>query len=301
MPNPNELNIQIKSKTGDLLYPKTKGALVYNNSNEALGTVEAGAQVNVIETVKVNGTAQTVTNKAVDITIPAASEYTIVKDNQAAEGYAATYHLTKDNVNVGAAINIPKDMVVSSGTVETCSEADVPVQGYVVGDKYIDLILANASSSHIYIKVTDLVDEYTAGTAISISNNQISVDINALKSTFAEVADLDDYQPLITSSAKVDADLIDDTNSTHKFVTDSDKTAWNAKQNAITSSSKLDADLVDDSSSTNKFVTASDKSTWSGKQDAIADLATIRSGAAAGATAVQPADLADYLTYEVLS
>ena len=281
-----ELNVQIKNKNGDLLYPKTKGSLVYNNSNEALGTVEAGAQVNVIETVKVNGTALTVTNKAVDVTIPAAAEYTIVKDNQAAEGYAATYHLTKDNVNVGAAINIPKDMVVSSGTVETCVAADVPVAGYVVGDKYIDLVLANAASSHIYVLVSDLIDVYTAGTAININNNQISVDIDALKSTFAQVADLNGYQPLIKST------------------------------------SPLDADLIDDSTSTNKFVTASDKATWSGKQDAIDDLATIRSGAAAGATALQQSDvvstysasstaplngvavdqaLGSYLTYEVLS
>jgi hypothetical protein len=34
-------------------------------------------------------------------------------------------------------------------------------------------------------------------------------------------------------------------------------------QSEITSSNKLDADLVDDSTSTNKFVTASDKTTWS--------------------------------------
>lgn len=38
-------------------------------------------------------------------------------------------------------------------------------------------------------------------------------------------------------------------------------------------------------------VTAADKTAWNGKQDAISDLATIRSGAAAGATAVQPATL----------
>lgn len=35
-----------------------------------LGNIAAGAQVNVIESVKVNGTAQTVTSKAVDITVP---------------------------------------------------------------------------------------------------------------------------------------------------------------------------------------------------------------------------------------
>lgn len=251
----SEQNIQIKNKAGDILYPQTKASLVLNNSNQNLGAVEAGAQVNVIETIKVNGTAQTVSNKEVNITIPAASEYSIIKDDQATEGYAATYHLTKDNVNVGAAINIPKDMVVQSGTVETCSRDDDPVSGYVVGDKYIDLVLANASSSHIYIKVSDLVDTYTAGTAITISGNQISVDIDTLKSTFAEVADLADYQPIIDASHKLSADLVDDTNAT------------------------------------NKFVTASEKSTWNAKQDAISDLATIRSGAAAGATALQQSDV----------
>lgn len=45
------------------------------------------------------------------------------------------------------------------------------------------------------------------------------------------------------------------------------------------------ADLSDDS--THRVVTDSEKSTWNGKQDTINDLSEIRSGAAAGATAVQ--------------
>lgn len=61
-------------------------------------------------------------------------------------------------------------------------------------------------------------------------------------------------------------------------------------QSEITSTNKLDADLVDDTTSANKFVSTQEKSTWSGKQDAINDLSTIRSGASAGATAVQDAN-----------
>jgi hypothetical protein len=38
-------------------------------------------------------------------------------------------------------------------------------------------------------------------------------------------------------------------------------------------------------------VTPADKTAWNGKQDAISDLSTIRSGAAAGATAVQPSEM----------
>lgn len=41
------------------------------------------------------------------------------------------------------------------------------------------------------------------------------------------------------------------------------------KQDKIDSTHKLDADLVDDTNSTNKMVSASDKTTWSGKQDAL--------------------------------
>ena len=67
-------------------------------------------------------------------------------------------------------------------------------------------------------------------------------------------------------------------------------------QTEITSQNKLDADLVTDSTSTNKFVTSSDKTTWNNKQDAISDLSTIRSGASAGATAVQPGDLSTVAT-----
>lgn len=40
-------------------------------------------------------------------------------------------------------------------------------------------------------------------------------------------------------------------------------------QTEITSDNMLNADLVDDTTSTNKFVTASDKTTWNAKQDAL--------------------------------
>ena len=49
-------------------------------------------------------------------------------------------------------------------------------------------------------------------------------------------------------------------------------------------------------SDTTIHVTAADKTAWNGKQDAISDLSTIRSGAALGATSVQPSDLATVAT-----
>lgn len=61
-------------------------------------------------------------------------------------------------------------------------------------------------------------------------------------------------------------------------------------QSEITSQNKLDSDLVDDTNSSNKFVSSAEKSAWSWKQDAIADLNDIRSWASAWATAMQPWD-----------
>ena len=66
-------------------------------------------------------------------------------------------------------------------------------------------------------------------------------------------------------------------------------------QTQITSTNKLSADLIADGT-TNKVVTATEKNTWNNKQAAISDLATIRSGAGKGATAVQPGDLAKVAT-----
>ena len=65
-------NVRLKDASGNFLYPESKAAVVYNNSNQNLGTVEAGAQVNILEKVKVNGVELNVVDKAVDITVPSA-------------------------------------------------------------------------------------------------------------------------------------------------------------------------------------------------------------------------------------
>lgn len=66
-------------------------------------------------------------------------------------------------------------------------------------------------------------------------------------------------QNLITADAKLDADLVNDTDSTNKFVTVTEKEAWNDKQAKITADAKLNADLVDDAEAEHKFVTADEK------------------------------------------
>lgn len=187
-----EKNIQIKNLAGDLLFPKTKGAVVINNAGENLGAVEAGAQVNKIETIKLNGVALNIVDKAVDVVIPAAVEYTIVKAETAEEGMSATYQLAKDGVAFGTKINIAKDMVVSGGTLKKCIEADSPVVGLAIGDPYIELTIANNDGTKLYIPVKDLVDVYTAGDAtIDITDNKIKVNLTELQETFYTETEVD--------------------------------------------------------------------------------------------------------------
>lgn len=90
--------------------------------------------------------------------------YTIQKSTATSE-YAAVYQLMKYEggtgtpTQVGVDINIPKDMVVSSGTVETKSAAGE----WGAAGTYIHLILANATNSDLYIAVDNLIEYVTSG------------------------------------------------------------------------------------------------------------------------------------------
>lgn len=166
-------NVQLKDLNGNLLMPKTNAAVVYNNAGEALGGVEADAQVNLIEGVKVNGNLLNIdADKTVDVCW---EDYTLTRETNAEEGFAASYQLYHGTVAVGDKINIPKDLVVETGDLKICEAENVPVEGLVEGEPYIDLLLANTDNQHIYIPVGDLVDIYTPGDGLTLTNNEFAV------------------------------------------------------------------------------------------------------------------------------
>ncbi len=69
----------------------TNGAGYQTASDVSAAIAESGGEANVIETVKVNGTAQTVTDKAVDITVPTAGTSTPVMDGTGAVGTSSNF------------------------------------------------------------------------------------------------------------------------------------------------------------------------------------------------------------------
>ena len=106
-------------------------------------------------------------------------------------------------------------------------------------------------------------------------------------------------QSEITPTNKLDADLVDDTTSSHKFVSAAEKNTWSWKQDRLVSGTNiktinnqditgagninidwgvtsvnsktgavvLDPDDLDDTNTTNKFVTAAEKTAWDNKAD----------------------------------
>lgn len=104
--------------------------------------------------------------------IPTIPVYTLKKDTTASSGASATYHLLKDNVKVGDAIDIPKDMVVESGAVKTYATKELAMSDGMPEDvatvqtfpgTFIKLVIANGTSDSLFINVGNLIEYVTAG------------------------------------------------------------------------------------------------------------------------------------------
>lgn len=129
-----------------------------------------------IQVSKGEGNALTLETDGLKVLVPDVihPEYSVVADKNPGS-FSAVYHLTKDGANVGAAINIPKDMVVSSGSVETYNTGNLPT-GVTVAGTYIVLTLANATSDKLYIKVDDLIEYVTGGSG---ENDAIQINVTS--------------------------------------------------------------------------------------------------------------------------
>lgn len=149
------------------------------------------------KTVKGNKTSEAATPTDITITdLKGELNLDVEVTGNADEGYTI-----KQGGVILATINLPKDKVISAGEVVTGTLVDgvfTPNEG---GIKYLRLTVANADKAHkyIYIRVSDLVDVYTAANAanadveVSISNdNKVSAKLStAIRTQVDKIAALE--------------------------------------------------------------------------------------------------------------
>ena len=104
----------------------------------------------------------------------------VQKQSTPEQGYLTTYVISQGGLAKGAKINIPKDFLVKSASVETATADNVPIPGIHRGDKYIDFVLnvkeGTSAEEHLYLNLHDLTDVYTADeTTLTVNNNQFSI------------------------------------------------------------------------------------------------------------------------------
>jgi hypothetical protein len=137
-----------------------------------LDGIESGAQVNVIESVKVNGTAQTVTSKAVDIAVPTASSTTPKMDGSASAGsenkWAKGDHRHPTDTSREAASNKKTTLDDTSDTDFPTSKAVATYVGTAILTK-VDKVEGKGLSTNDY---TNAEKDKLAGIAAGAEVNQ---------------------------------------------------------------------------------------------------------------------------------
>ena len=110
------------------------------------------------------GNALSLAANGLKVTIPEIPEYSLKKLDAATAGMSASYQLTKDGAGIGAVIDIPKDMMVKSGSVQTYEAGSLPA-GVTEAGTYIVLVLNDTAETKLYINVGNLIEYVTSGSA----------------------------------------------------------------------------------------------------------------------------------------
>ena len=169
-----------KKITSDTQY-SFEGFTITSDGTDAYGRTKNKVKLNISSNptnlLKLNGSENA---KELIAELP---DLKIVKKATANDGYTASYQFMSGTKVLGDDINIPKDYLVKSVTLNKCTIKDTPITGLVVGDKYIDWVINakedTGNESHLYLNVDDLVgDVYKAGIGITISDDN-TISLNA--------------------------------------------------------------------------------------------------------------------------
>ena len=234
----NGTAMAVTSKAVDIAVP-TKTSDITNDSNyvsdanyvhtdnnyttaekNKLSSIESNAQANVIESVKVNGTALTITNKAVDVTIPTKTSQITNDSNFAVD---ASYVHTDNNyttaekdklsgIAAGAEVNVNADWNAESGDAQILNKPTLgtaAAKGVSTGITNSDNLI---ESRHIY-----------SGVGVTIAYDSASKLIQ-LKSTSGNVLSSFDATAFIKDGMVSNVE-INGGNLVITFNSDSDKEA----------------------------------------------------------------------------
>ena len=174
------------------------------------------------------------------------------------EGFLKVYTIKQGGTTVGT-INIPKDLVVTSGSVvkgtwdgNTFTE-DVSGSGTSTGTA-LKLVIANQTAP-VYINTLDLVKDHTGGNGIAISDtNVISVKIDGVSEEFLTVGEkgvkLSGVTDAINAAAASAKTKVEKKSGTDKITLESATTAdgsvtYTIGQNDIASEAALTAEVND--------------------------------------------------------
>ena len=148
---------------------------------------------------------------------------TLEKQATADTGYASTYVLSQGGVAISPKINIPKDQLLQSASLEVVGSTPSTLEStnsLTTGDKYIKMVVNTENSETgadiLVIPVNDLVDIYTAdNTTIVLSNGQFSIKAGGVSTT--QLADSAVTTAKIDSSAVTTAKINDGAVTTAKI------------------------------------------------------------------------------------
>ena len=292
----NDLNTRLNTKQ-DTLVSGTNIKTINNQSILGSGNITltggsgGGGDINVIESVKVNGSALTPdANKAVNITAVPAS---IVTQDTIHRFVSDSEKTTWDN----KVSNVQADWNATSGLSQILNKPTIPVAvtestvsgwGFTKNTGTVTGVKINGTTKNPTSGVVDLGTVITSHQDISgkadksaaIGSLSLSLDstnykitlsgtkVDGTTFTVSDVIDLPLESVVVNGSYNNTTKKVVLTLQSGSTVEFSVADLVSGLQSEITSTNKLSADLIADGT-TNKVVTASEKTTWNGKQDAL--------------------------------
>lgn len=270
----NETDIaSIEGKLNTLLGEEGEGTSIQDMIDEAIATVQT--QIGTLSSLKTTAKDNLVNaiNEVRAAVSAGGTEAHVTLEEGTSADYAKVYTLKQGENTVGT-INIPKDMVVKSGAVETDPAGQAP-------GTYIVLTLANATSDKIYVNVGTLVDIYTAQQSAAQVQLTINSGTREISATLVDGG---------VSEAKLAANAVTTAKIADGNVTEAKIAAGAVSSNKVAANAIVTAKIADGNVTKAKLATAIQSSLDAA--DSALQAADITTGTANGTVAVEGTDVA---------